>query len=204
MMNQLETVAKKLCDRGFEAAVFATREDAAAFILADVPADAQVAIGGSMTVKQMDLHTKLREAGHDVLWHWEVQPADRPALLHKAMNAPVYLCSANALTTDGLMVQIDGNGNRVSAMCYGPGTVYVVIGRNKLVEGGMQQAVKRIKAVACPQNARRQGMDTPCAKTGHCDVTACKTSMCHMTVSFDLAPNGKRTCVLLIDEDLGY
>ncbi len=204
MMNQLETVAKKLCDRGFEAAVFATREEAASFILADVPADAQVAIGGSMTVKQMDLHTKLREAGHDVLWHWEAQSADRPALLHKAMNAPIYLCSANAITTDGLMVQIDGNGNRVAAMCYGPGTVYVVIGRNKLVEGGMQQAVKRIKSVACPQNARRQGMDTPCAKDGHCDVSSCKTSMCHMTVSFDLAPNGKRTCVLLIDEDLGY
>lgn len=204
MMNQLETVAKKLCDRGFEAAVFATKEEAASFILADVPAGTQVAIGGSMTVKQMDLHTKLRDAGHDVLWHWEAAPADRPALLHRAMNAPVYLCSANALTTDGLMVQIDGNGNRVAAMCYGPGIVYVVIGRNKLVEGGLQQAVKRIKSVACPQNARRQGMSTPCAETGHCDVSGCKTSMCHMTVSFALAPNGKRTCVLLIDEDLGY
>lgn len=204
MFSQLESVADKLRSRGFEAAVFSTKEEAASFILGDVPANAQVAIGGSMTVKQMDLQTSLREQGHEVLWHWEVTPAERSALLHKAMNAPVYLCSANAITTDGLMVQIDGNGNRVAAMCYGPNTVYVVIGRNKLVEGGLQQAVKRIKSVACPQNARRQGMNTPCALTGHCDAGACKTSMCHMTVSFDLAPNGKRTCVLLIDEDLGY
>ena len=204
MMNQLESVAAKLRDRGFDAAVFATKEDAASFILSDVPAGAQVAIGGSMTVKEMDLQTKLRSAGHEVLWHWEVEPAKRPALLHEAMNAPVYLCSANAVTEDGLMVQIDGTGNRVAAMCYGPNTVYVVIGRNKVVQGGYQQAVRRIRQVACPGNARRLNLDTPCGKTGSCDVSACKNSMCHMTVSFDLAPGGKRTQVVLVNEDLGY
>lgn len=204
MNERLNKVAAALTKRGFESAVFDTGAQAAEFILGDIPAGQTVAVGGSMTVQQLDLHTKLREAGHDVLWHWEVAPAERGALLHEAMNAPAYLCSANAITEDGLMVQIDGNGNRVAAMCYGPNTVYVVIGRNKLVQGGMQQAVRRIKSVACPLNARRQGIDTPCAATGSCDVSACRSSMCHMTVSFDLAPNGKRTCVLLIDEDLGY
>lgn len=204
MNEKLMRAADALRARGFDADVFATAKEAAAFILADVPAGNTVAIGGSMTVKQMGLETLLREKGHSVLWHWEVAPAERPALLHEAMNAQVYLCSANALTEDGLIVQIDGNGNRVAAMCYGPGTVYVVIGRNKLVSGGLQQAVRRIKSVACPQNARRQGMDTPCAKTGSCDISACKNSMCHITASFDLAPNGKRTQVVLIDEDLGY
>lgn len=204
MNEKLSKVAAALTKRGFDAVVFDTGAQAAEFILGDVPAGKTVAIGGSMTVKQLDLHTKLREAGHDVLWHWEVAPAERSALLHEAMNAPVYLCSANAITEDGLMVQIDGNGNRVAAMCYGPNTVYVVIGRNKIVQGGLQQAVRRIKSVACAQNARRQGIDTPCARTGSCDVSACKSSMCHMTVSFDLAPNGKRTQVVLIDEDLGY
>jgi len=205
MMNQLESVAAKLRERGFEAAVFNTREEAASFILSDIPADAQVAIGGSMTIKEMDLHTKLRNAGHEVLWHWEAAPADRPALLHRAMNAPVYLSSANAITTDGLMVQIDGTGNRVAALCYGPNTVYVVIGRNKIVEGGYQQAVKRIKQIACPKNAQRLNLPTPCGTTGSCDVSACKAgSMCHMTVTFDGAPGGKRTQVILINEDLGY
>jgi len=204
-MNQLETVAAKLRDRGFDAAVFATKEEAASFILSDVPAGAQVAIGGSMTIKEMDLHTKLRENGHEVLWHWDVPHAERHAVLHQAMNAPVYLSSANALTTDGLMVQIDGTGNRVAALCYGPGTVYVVIGRNKIVEGGYQQAVKRIKQVACPANARRLNLPTPCGQTGSCDVANCKAgSMCHMTVAFDGAPGGKRTQVVLVNEDLGY
>ena len=203
MMNQLEKIAEKLRERGFDAAVFATKEDASAYILPDMPAGAQVAIGGSMTVKEMDLQTKLRENGHEVLWHWEAAPAERPALLHKAMNAPVYLASANAITTDGLMVQIDGTGNRVAALCYGPSTVYVIIGRNKIVEGGYQQAVKRIKSVACPSNARRLNLDTPCAKDGNCNVSACKASMCKMFVAFELAPNGKRTQVVLVNEDLG-
>ena len=205
MLHQLETIAAKLRDRGFDAAVFATREEASAFILSDIPAGAQVAIGGSMTIKEMDLQTKLREQGHDVLWHWEVPHAERHALLHAAMNAQVYLSSANAITTDGLMVQIDGTGNRVAALCYGPDTVYVVIGRNKIVEGGYQQAVKRIKQVACPANARRLNLPTPCGQTGSCNVSECKAgSMCHMTVAFDGAPGGKRTQVVLINEDLGY
>lgn len=204
-MNQLENVATKLRERGFDATVFATRQEACAFILSDVPAGAQVAIGGSMTVQEMDLHTKLREQGHEVLWHWEIAPAERGTLLHKAMNAPIYLCSANALTTDGLMVQIDGTGNRVAAMCYGPNTVYVIVGRNKIVEGGYQQAVRRIKQVACPQNARRLNLKTPCGLTGSCDVSACKAgSMCHMILALEGAPGGKRTQVILVNEDLGY
>lgn len=190
----LEQTAAALRRRGFDAAVFETAKQAADFILSDMPAGQTVAIGGSMTAKQMDLPALLRADGHPVLWHWEVAPDARPALLHEAMNAPLYICSANAVTEDGLIVQIDGNGNRVAAMCYGPGTVYVVIGRNKIVSGGYQQAVRRIKQFACPQNARRQGLDTPCAKEGGaCSVAQCARSMCHITMAFELAPSGKRT-----------
>ena len=201
----LKRTAEALRRRGFEAAVFETAAQASEFLLADMPAGQTVAFGGCMTAKEMNLPQLLRSSGHDVLWHWEVAPAERPALLHEAMNAPVYVCSANAMTMDGLMVSIDGNGNRVAAMCYGPSTVYVLIGRNKLVDGGYAQAVRRIKEVACPKNARRQGLDTPCAKAGGaCRPLECAHSMCHITASFERAPGGKRTVVLLIDEDLGY
>ena len=203
MNESLNLAAQALRRRGFDAVVFSTAEEAAAFILGDVPAGADVAVGGSMTVKQMALHERLRAQGHTVLWHWEVPPQERPALLHREMNCPVYLCSANALTEDGLIVQIDGNGNRVAAMCYGPQTVYVIIGRNKLVCGGYAQAVRRVKQEACPQNARRQGLDTPCAN-GSCDSGACQNSMCAVTAAFDRAPGGKRTQVVLVDEELGY
>lgn len=205
MIDTLEKTAQALRKRGFEAAVFATAAEAAAYLAGDMPAGQTVAFGGSMTAKQMGLDALLRENGHPVLWHWEVPPANRPALLREAMNAPLYVCSANALTESGLIVQIDGNGNRVAAMCYGPSTVYVVVGKNKLVSGGYHQAIRRIKQVACPLNARRQNLDTPCAKEGgSCDSAHCEQSMCHMTVAFDRAPNGKRAVVLLVDEDLGY
>ena len=204
MFEKLNHIAERLRERGFEAAVFRSAEEAAGFILSDMPAGAEAAIGGSMTIKQMDLHTKLRAQGHKVLWHWEASPADHKAVLRAAMNAQVYFCSANAITEDGLIVQIDGNGNRVGAICYGPDTVYIVIGRNKVVSGGLTQAVRRIKQVACPQNARRFGLNTPCSQNGACDVTSCKSSMCHIIMSLELAPKGKRTQVLLIDEELGY
>lgn len=204
MRETLEKTAAALRARGFDAAVFATAQEACAFIRGDMPAGATVALGGSMTVMQLNLHAQLREDGHTVLWHWETPPEQRPALLHEAMRAPLYMCSANALTEDGLIVQIDGNGNRVSAMCYGPGTVYVIAGRNKIVRGGYAQAVQRIKQTACPQNARRQGLDTPCARQGACRPAQCPASMCHIIAAFELAPAGKRTQVVLIDEDLGY
>ena len=203
MNDALSRAADGLRRRGFDVAVYATAAEAADYVLQDIPAGADVAIGGSMTVKQMVLHERLREQGHTVLWHWEVPPQERPALLHRAMACPVYLCSANALTEDGLIVQIDGNGNRVAAMCYGPQTVYVIIGRNKLVCGGYAQAVRRVKQEACPPNARRQGLDTPCA-SGACDSGACQNSMCAVTAAFDRAPGGKRTQVVLVDAELGY
>ena len=99
--------------------------------------------------------------------------------------------------------KLDGTGNRVAAMCDGPETVYILVGRNKLVEGGYQQAVRRVKQVACPQNARRLNLDTPCAN-GPCDVSACKKPMCNVIVSLEHPLTGHRICVMLIDEDLGY
>ena len=203
-MEKLEKTAAALRRRGFETVVFETAKEAADYLLSDMPAGETVGFGGCMTAKQMGLETLLRAAGHKVLWHWEVDPADRPALLHEAMNAPLYVCSANAVTEDGLMVQIDGTGNRIAAMCYGPGTVYVLIGRNKIVSGGYAQAVKRIKEVACPLNARRFKLHSPCAENRPCNPAACEKPMCHITAAFDRAPNGKRTQVVLINEDLGY
>ena len=181
-MEKLEKTAAALRRRGFEAVVFETAKEAADYLLSDMPAGETVGFGGCMTAKQMGLET----------------------LLHEAMNAPLYVCSANAVTEDGLMVQIDGTGNRIAAMCYGPGTVYVLIGRNKIVSGGYAQAVKRIKEVSCPLNARRFQLHNPCAETGRCNPAECEKPMCHVIASFERAPNGKRTQVILINESLGY
>ena len=97
-MEKLEKTAAALRRRGFEAVVFETAKEAADYLLSDMPAGETVGFGGCMTAKQMGLETLLRAAGHKVLWHWEAEPAERPALLHEAMNAPLYVCSANAVT----------------------------------------------------------------------------------------------------------
>ncbi len=204
MNERLEKVASALRRRGFDAAVFDTREQATAFILGDLPEKQEIGMGGSATLAQMNLDAALRDAGHTVHWHQGASREEGPAIRRAAMCAQVYFASANAVTEDGLIVQIDGTGNRVAALCYGPETVYIIIGRNKIVEGGYTQAVRRIKQVACPLNARRLHLDTPCASTGSCNASACTHSMCHLFLAMEGAPGGKRTQVILIDEDLGF
>lgn len=205
MNERLQKTAAALHRRGFDAEVFAHAQEAADYIRRDLPANAEVAFGGCLTAKQMNLDAQLSEDGHTVLWHWNVEPAERPALLRRAMTAPYYVCSANALTEDGVIVEIDGTGNRVAALCYGPDTVYMLVGRNKLVSGGYQQAVLRCKQQACSQNARRFGLHTPCAETGKCNASACENSICHAFLALERKPNGvRRMQILLIDEDLGY
>ena len=203
-MNELlQKTADALRNRGFDVSVFDTAQQASAYILGDIPARQEIGVGGCETAHQMGLDQALIDAGHTVYSHRGVPGQKTPPIRRAELLSPYFICSANAVTHDGLIVQIDGTGNRVAALCYGPAVVYMVVGRNKLVEGGYQQAVRRIKQVACPLNARRLGLDTPCAKDG-CDVSACKTSMCNVILSMERAPGGKTTKVLLIDEDLGF
>ena len=203
MREKLEQVAAALKKRRFDVAVFDTGAQAVAHILGDLPAAQVIGMGGSKTLAQLDLRTALTTAGHTVHWHQGAPMGEAPAIRRNAMCSQVYIASANAVTEDGLIVQIDGTGNRVAALCYGPETVYMIVGRNKIVEGGYQQAVRRIKQVACPLNAQRLNLDTPCA-TGSCDVSKCKRPMCNMILALEGAPGGKRTEIILINEDLGF
>ncbi len=120
----------------------------------------EIGMGGSATLAQLGVRDALCAAGHTVFWHQGASAEEAPRIRRAAMNAPVYLASANAVTEDGLIVQIDGTGNRVAAMCFGPSLVCLIVGRNKLVKGGYPQAVSRIKQIACPQNAQRLNLNT--------------------------------------------
>jgi len=204
MNERLQKTADALRTRGYEALVFDSGKDACAYILSELPKETEIGVAGCETAVEMGLVDALKAAGHTVHSHRGVPGPETPPIRRAELLAPYFVCSANALTEDGMIVQIDGTGNRVAAMCYGPQVVYLVVGRNKLVAGGYQQAVARIKREACPKNARRLGLDTPCAKDGKCDVGACKATMCNIIVALERAPGGKTTRVLLIDEDLGY
>ncbi len=191
-MEPLETNAlQEMRAHGFEVAELKTGTEAREYLLAHIAPDARVGLGGSVTIRDIDAVSALEARG---------QTVGR----EDARTADVFLSSANAVTRDGMLVFIDGNCNRVGAILDGPKDVYFVVSRSKLVDGGINAAVARIKQVACPQNARRLGRQTPCAQTGLCKPAQCEQSMCSATVALERVPHGRHMTVLWVEEALGY
>ena len=206
MDNRLEETAAALRRRGFTAECFATGAEAAARVM-ELAADARsVGFGGSMTVAALGLPEALAAAGKEIWRHGDpsLTPEQKVEVMHRELTCDLFLLSANALTLDGRLVNIDGNGNRVAASIYGPGKVVFVVGRNKLVDGGLDEAVARIKRCACPPNCRRLNKQTPCALTGECADCSSPDRICMVTVVMDRRPRATDVHVVLVDEDLGY
>lgn len=198
-----EALVKALKARRFLPEVFDTAEEAKAAAISIIGTKS-VGIGGSATVRDMGLAEALQANGNEVYWHWLAAKEAKQAARDKALNADVYMCSSNALTTDGRLVNIDGTGNRVGAMIAGPKEVIVIAGANKIVNGGIPQAIARIKTVACPQNARRLGLQTPCAVLDHCDAASCEKGMCNVTSIIERPVGGHKITIVLVDEEAGY
>lgn len=201
MDENVEKVLENLKRRGFDARYFDTRAQAARDVLDAVSTFETVGIGGSVTIDQLGVYDALTKRGNTVFWHWKDKTgAD---VRKKALLADVYLCSANALMDSGELVSIDGGGNRVAAMFYGPKRCFIVCGINKIVSG-YDAAIERIKTVACPKNARRLNMKTPCAKTDMCHECAASLRMCRVTVRYSYPMVGRETRVYLVGEELGF
>ncbi len=188
MNEKIKEVAEKLAWRGFEVTCCATAAEAKARVLKVAESATTIGQGGSVTMKQIGVVEALAALGKTPV---------------RQTMVDLFLLSANAITSDGRIVNIDGNGNRVAASINGPKKVLYVVGRNKLVEGGLDEAIARIKRCACPPNARRLGKDTPCA-SGACADCDSSGRMCKVTVIFDRKPTGIDAEVVLVDEDLGY
>ena len=199
MTSDLLEVCSNLKRRGFLVHLFDTPEQTADFLLDQITSKESVGIGGSITIDQIGIYDKLISRGNPVFWHWKSGNEVRK----KALLSDVYLCSTNALTISGELVNIDGNGNRTGAMVFGPNRCFVVCGTNKICPD-LQSAVDRIKNIACPQNARRLGLDVPCAKLGRCVECSAKIRMCRVTTIFSYPANGRETHVCLIKGSFGY
>lgn len=193
MKPSLAEIVGKLNERRFAAEFAATGADAVKRVLELAEGAKVFGTGGSATLSQLGIPAALEKAGLKSSSHGSPE----------AQVADIYLLSANAVTADGRIVNIDGTCNRVSASLYGPKKVVYVIGRNKIVDGGLDEAITRIKAEACPPNARRLGKKTPCAVSGCTDCTSCDR-MCNVTVVFDRKPNHLPVHVVVVDEDLGF
>ena len=202
MNEPLQAVCERLCTRGFLAEIAQTPEEAKARILSYI-GDRSVGIGGSATVRELGLYEALTERGSEVFWHWKVEKPQVEETRIKAIGADVYLCSSNAITEDGKLVNIDGTGNRLAGMIYGPKTVILAVGRNKIVRD-VPEAIARIKRDACPGNARRQGFQTPCALTGVCHDCRPPARMCNVTAITEY-PSRRHEAyrIILIDKDMG-
>ena len=176
--------------RGFESVFVKTAAEAAEIVMKEAESAESVGWGGSESVKSLGVRERLAEAGKEIRDHELVMD--------------LFLLSANALTADGRIVNIDGRGNRVAASIAGPKRVVYVIGRNKIVDGGIDEAIARIKREACPPNCRRLGKKTPCAATGKCADCDSPDRICKVTAIFDRKPTGVSALAIVVDEDLGY
>ncbi len=202
-MEQLQEFAKKLTQRGFQTQVCKDAQEAREAALSLVEEGASAGFGGSMTISQLGIYETLQEKGHAVYWHWKAEPQQRSAVMENARTADIYFSSANAILEDGRIVNIDGGGNRVSSLFYGPKRVVIVAGINKIC-GDLQDGIARIKREACPPNARRLGLKTPCAVTGTCADCRSPQRICNVTTVMEQPAMVKDVHVILVNEKLGY
>lgn len=204
----LESVADKLREHGFEVTVHSTADDVAGAVLAEIPANAVVNRCGSVTCGQLELFEKLAARGNRINDPYEPTLDDeaRARVRRAGLTADVLLTGTNAITLDGKLVNIDGVGNRVAGQIFGPGKVVIVAGRNKIAID-VPAAIRRIKQEACPKNARRIGVQTPCAHDRPCpapDGCSSPQRMCNATVILERRPRLTSISIHLVDADLGY
>ncbi len=201
----MEQAAAALEKNGFKTMLFDDRQGALDWLCAEAEGAERVGIGGSMTLAEMGLVDRLDAAGKTVLFHSrpELAPEERRQVMQEQLGCDMFFSSTNALTVGGHLVNIDATGNRVCSMAFGPRKVIVVAGANKITQN-IESALKRVKEVACPPNARRLGFDTPCAKTGLCNDCNSPQRICRITTIIERRPRATDLQVCLINEDLGY
>lgn len=204
-MNEIKRAMKALNSKGFKAVYAKDASEAKDYVHSAIAQSDTVGCGGSMTLFETGIVDALVDRGNTV-YSSELTArsgGDKNTAKRLGMNADVYISSTNALTLDGDLINIDGVGNRVAAMLYGPQKVIIVAGRNKLTQNP-HTAIARIKKQACPPNARRLGLSTPCATENRCTDCDSPQRMCNVTVRIQYPPRGKDMHVVLIDGDFGY
>ena len=197
-------VAEALNKRYFEAYYCSDRAEALEKILELIPQDHVVSWGGAATVDKLGVKEALRQRGQAVIDRDTAKDAqERQQMLKQALTCDTFLMGSNAISADGQLVNIDGTGNRVAALCFGPTQVVVVAGMNK-VAGDLDGAMRRAREVAAPMNAQRFPLKTPCVANGLCGDCKGPDSICAQIVTTRLCKPAGRIKVVLVGEDLGF
>ena len=196
-----QKVIKGLNSRNMTGYYAADREEALKTALSLIPEGSSVTMGGGMSIHEIGLSQALKEGN----WHFidRDQIADKRAAMLAAYDADVFLSSVNAMTEDGILVNIDGNANRVSAIAQGPKKVLFIVGMNKVCDD-IDGAMKRARNVAAPSNAQRFGLSTPCAKTGSCMNCKSPDTICCQFLITRFSRHPGRIHVILVNDFLGF
>ncbi|MBJ6724810.1 lactate utilization protein [Geomesophilobacter sediminis] len=203
--QKCEKAVQGLKKNGFDAVYCHSGEEAFHYIINEAETAKTVGFGGSLSVADLKLTEKLKAMGKEIIDHGlpGLTPEQKLEACRRELTCDLFLTSSNAVTLSGTLVNIDGNGNRVAAMFFGPKKCIVVVGRNKLVDGGTDEAVRRIKQYAAPANSRRLNLANPCATTGFCHDCDSPTRICRVTTVVDKKPRNADIRVLLVNEDMG-
>ena len=198
------SLIRNLEKRGFEACYCADKESASAKALEMIKEGSCVTWGGSLSIAECGLTEALDSEKYHILDRTKAKDREEMMEIYRrAFSADYYLMSTNAITKEGELVNVDGNGNRVAALIFGPKQVIILAGMNKVVDD-VDTALKRIRHLAAPVNAMRLKRSTPCAGTGACADCLSPDCICSHTVVTRRSGIPGRIKVILVGETLGY
>ena len=202
--KRAQVLVKNLKSRHFEAYYCPDSASALAKALELIPEGASVGWGGALSAQQIGLIDAVKSGNFAAIDRdAATTPEERTQALKRCLTADVFLCGANALSLDGQMVNIDGTGNRVAAIAYGPDTILVIAGMNKVCDT-LDDAVTRARTVAAPMNKQRFPFKTPCEVTGACADCKSEESICNqILITRNCRPAG-RIKFFLVGEELGF
>jgi L-lactate utilization protein LutB len=202
---QVERATRALEKNGFAIRFVPKAADAARTLVSLIPEGATIGVGGSMTLNEIGFFDELAKRRFTLLNPSLQQMTldEFTEMRRRILNADVFVCSSNAVTEDGKLYNVDGTGNRVAAMTFGPRKVILACGINKIVKD-VEEAERRVRNWAAPMNARRLGLETPCTKTGVCSDCSSPQRICNIHSLLVKRPIRTDFTVLLIGERLGF
>lgn len=199
-----ESIIKNLEKRNMEGYFFETGAECVKAITDLIEEDSQISWGGSESIKECGLLDALKKGNYTLIDRLTAKsPEESRELYVKAALSDYYLMSTNAITMDGELINIDGNGNRVACLIHGPKHIIIVAGMNKVVSN-VEAGYARVRDIATPANTKRLNKNTPCFHTGRCGDCLSPECICNQVVITRRSGHPGRIKVFLVAEDLGY
>ena len=202
---RIQSAIKALKKKNYVVYYAPTREKALKLVMPLIPKGSTVGVGGSMTVQQLGI-LKALDSGKYTVYN-QYQPgltrAEAYKMRSKGLTADYYITGTNAITTDGELINLDGLGNRVAAITYGPKNVIIVVGINKFT-ASIEEGINRVKNYAAVLNCKRLNLTTPCIDTGKCEDCASSERICnHLLLTLRQRKKGRVT-IVIVGEELGF